>query len=77
MALPERTDWLSKEGGPKMILEALKLLGTVEAAGFKRTIRGFLAWTAEVGLAKISIAAVLTQGVRGLVAPPAPHGSGS
>ena len=46
MALPERTVWLSKEGGPKMILEALKLLGTVEAAGFKgqsedpRMVRG-------------------------------------
>jgi hypothetical protein len=32
MALPERYVWLSEEGGPKMIL---KLLGTVEAAGFK------------------------------------------
>ena len=46
MALPERYVWLSKEGGPKMILEALKLLGTVEAAGFKgqsedpRMVRG-------------------------------------
>ena len=35
MALPERYVGPSKEGGPKIILEALKLLGTVEAAGFK------------------------------------------
>jgi hypothetical protein len=46
MALPERYVGPSKEGGPKMILEALKLLGTVEAAGFKdnprspRMVRG-------------------------------------
>ena len=35
MALPERYVGPSKEGGPKMIFEALKLLGTVEATGFK------------------------------------------
>ena len=51
MALPERYVGPSKEGGPKMILGALKLLGTVEAAGFKGHLR-ILAWSAEVGLAK-------------------------
>ncbi|KRR18138.1 TIGR02594 family protein [Bradyrhizobium retamae] len=51
MALPAQYAWLSKEPGPKMILEALKLFGTVEAAGSKDNPT-ILAWAAEVGLAK-------------------------
>jgi len=51
MALPAQYAWLSKEPGPKMILEALKLFGTVEAAGTKDNPI-ILAWAAEVGLSK-------------------------
>jgi uncharacterized protein (TIGR02594 family) len=51
MALPAQYVWLSKEPGPKMVLEALKLFGTVEAAG-SRDNPTILAWAAEVGLAK-------------------------
>jgi uncharacterized protein (TIGR02594 family) len=51
MALPAQYAWLSNEPGPKMILEALKLFGTVEAAGAKDNPT-ILAWAVEVGLAK-------------------------
>jgi uncharacterized protein (TIGR02594 family) len=51
MALPAQYAWLAKEPGPKMILEALKLFGTVEAAGSKDNPK-ILAWAAEIGLAK-------------------------
>lgn len=51
MTLPAQYEWLSKESGPKMILEALKLFGTVEAAGSKDNPT-ILAWASEVGLAK-------------------------
>lgn len=50
MALPAQYAWLSKEDGPKMLLEALKLFGTVEAAGSKDNPT-ILAWAAEIGLA--------------------------
>src|SRR3954468_7341753 len=43
--------WLSKERGPRMILEALKLFGTVEGAGSQDNPT-ILAWAAEVGLTK-------------------------
>ena len=51
MALPAQYAWLSTEPGPKMIVEALKLFGTVEAAGSKDNPT-ILAWADEVGLAK-------------------------
>lgn len=51
MALPAQYAWLSKEDGPKMLVEALKLYGTVEAAGSKDNPT-ILAWAAEIGLAK-------------------------
>jgi uncharacterized protein (TIGR02594 family) len=51
MALSAQYAWLGKEPGPKMIVEALKLLGTVEAAGSKDNPT-ILAWAAEIGLAK-------------------------
>jgi uncharacterized protein (TIGR02594 family) len=51
MTLPAQYAWLSKEPGPKMILEALKLFGTVEASGSKDNPT-ILAWAAEIGLAK-------------------------
>lgn len=51
MTLPTMYTWLAREPGPKMILEALKLFGTVEAAGSKDNPT-ILAWAAEIGLAK-------------------------
>ncbi len=47
--LPNKYQWLSKEGAPRMIVEALKLYGTLEAPGSKSnpTIVG---WAKEVGL---------------------------
>lgn len=50
-ALPVQYAWLSKEPGPKMLLEALKLFGTVEGPGTKDNPT-ILAWAAEIGLAK-------------------------
>jgi uncharacterized protein (TIGR02594 family) len=51
MSPPAQYMWLSKEPGPKMLVEALKLFGTVEAAGSKDNPT-ILAWAAEIGLAK-------------------------
>jgi uncharacterized protein (TIGR02594 family) len=51
MSPPAQYAWLSEETGPKMIVEALKLFGTVEAAGSKDNPT-ILAWAAEIGLAK-------------------------
>lgn len=48
MALPAQYRWLSKEDGPAMLREALKLFGTVEAAGAKDNPT-ILAWAAEIG----------------------------
>lgn len=50
-ALPAQYAWLSKEGGPKMLIEALKLFGTLEAPGAKDN-PVILAWAAELGLSK-------------------------
>lgn len=49
MTLPKQYSWLAKEPSPKMILEALKLFGTVEAAGAKDS-PAIMAWAAEIGL---------------------------
>jgi uncharacterized protein (TIGR02594 family) len=51
MALPAQYQWLAREPGPKMIVEALKLFGTIEGAGAKDNPI-ILAWASEVGLAK-------------------------
>lgn len=51
MPLPAQYAWLSKEPGPKMLLEALALFGTVEGPGTKDNPT-ILAWAAEIGLAK-------------------------
>lgn len=49
--LPAQYRWLEKELGPKMILEALSLYGTLEAPGpLDNPV--ILAWAAEVGLSK-------------------------
>lgn len=48
MTLPKQYAWLGNEGAPKMIVEALKLFGTIETpgAGNNKTI---LDWATEVG----------------------------
>lgn len=49
--IPAQYTWITHEPGPKMILEALKLFGTVEGAGAKDNPT-ILAWAKEVGLAR-------------------------
>lgn len=51
MALPAQYAWLSAEDGPKMLVEALKLFGTLEMPGTKDSPT-ILAWASEIGLAK-------------------------
>jgi uncharacterized protein (TIGR02594 family) len=48
MAIPNKYQWLTQEGAPKMLVEGLKLYGTIETpgAGNNPTI---LAWAHEVG----------------------------
>jgi len=46
--LPARYAWLAREPGPKMIVEALKLFGTLEAAGSPSNPI-IVAWAKEVG----------------------------
>ena len=48
MPLPLQYEWLSKEPGPRMVLEGLKLFGTVESAGSKNNPI-ILSWADEVG----------------------------
>lgn len=51
VVVPARYAWLQKEPGPKMLLEAMRLYGTLEAPGAKDN-PAILAWAAEVGLTK-------------------------
>jgi len=46
--LPSRYAWLARELGPKMIVEALKLYGTLEAPGSANNPT-IVAWAKEVG----------------------------
>jgi uncharacterized protein (TIGR02594 family) len=46
--LPARYAWLAREPGPKMIVEALKLFGTMEAPGLANNPT-IIAWAKEVG----------------------------
>lgn len=46
--LPSRYAWLAREPGPKMIVEALKLYGTMETPGSKNNPI-IVAWAKEVG----------------------------
>jgi uncharacterized protein (TIGR02594 family) len=46
--LPARYSWLAAEPGPRMILEALKLYGTLEGPGDANNAK-ILAWADEVG----------------------------
>ncbi|RQO78108.1 TIGR02594 family protein [Pedobacter sp. KBW01] len=47
--LPEKYSWLSKEGAPKMLVEALKHYGELEHPG-KGSNPNILAWANEVGV---------------------------
>ena len=47
--LPKQYQWLTSEPGPKLLLEALKLHGTLEVIGDKDNPE-ILAWAAELGL---------------------------
>jgi uncharacterized protein (TIGR02594 family) len=49
--LPAQYQWLAKEQGPRMVVEALKLHGTLETAGSKDNPT-ILSWAKEVGLSK-------------------------
>lgn len=46
--LPERYGWLAREPGPKMLVEALKLFGTMEKPGSANN-PVILSWAKEVG----------------------------
>jgi uncharacterized protein (TIGR02594 family) len=46
--LPQQYAWLARESGPKMILEALNLYGTLEGPGTANNPR-IVAWAKEVG----------------------------
>lgn len=46
--LPKGFEWLGKEPGPKMLLEALSLIGTKEGAGVKDN-PVIMGWAREVG----------------------------
>ncbi len=46
--LPSRYGWLAREPGPKMIVEALKLYGTLETPGSANNPT-IIAWAKEVG----------------------------
>ncbi len=50
-ALPAQYAWLAREPGPKMLVEAMALYGTLEAPG-ARDNPVILAWAREVGLGK-------------------------
>ncbi len=50
-AVPKQYAWLDSEPGPKVILEALKLHGTIETPGTKNNPT-IMAWAKEVGLDK-------------------------
>jgi uncharacterized protein (TIGR02594 family) len=48
MPLQKEYQWLSAEGGPKMLAEALKLIDTIETAGTANN-PVILSWAAELG----------------------------
>lgn len=53
MALPVKYAWLDKEGAPKMLVEALKLYGTVEVSG-KGSNPSITGWAKELSLGAYS-----------------------
>jgi uncharacterized protein (TIGR02594 family) len=52
MKLPKQYEWLAKETGPKMLIEALKTFGTKEQPGTGDNPE-ILAWAEETGLRKV------------------------
>jgi uncharacterized protein (TIGR02594 family) len=48
MTLPTKYSWLTKEGAPKMLVEALKLYGTLESAGTANNPT-IVKWAEELG----------------------------
>ena len=48
MPVEKKYEWLLKEGGPKMIAEALRLYGTIETPG-KKNNATIIAWAKEIG----------------------------
>lgn len=52
MKLPKAYSWLSAEPAPKMLIEALKLFGTLEAPGNSDNPI-IMSWAQELGLAQI------------------------
>jgi uncharacterized protein (TIGR02594 family) len=46
--LPEQYGWLAREPGPKMIVEALRLYGTLEGPGTTNNGK-IIAWAKEIG----------------------------
>lgn len=52
MPLPSRYAWLAKELAPKMLVEAIKLHGTLEMPGDKDDPT-IMAWAAETGLERV------------------------
>lgn len=47
--IPEKYQWLEKEGAPRMLVEGLKLYGTKEIPGAKRNAV-IMQWAKEVGI---------------------------
>jgi uncharacterized protein (TIGR02594 family) len=52
MTLPAAYAWLTREPAPRMLLEALKLHGTVEVPG-KASSPVILGWARELGLSRV------------------------
>lgn len=52
MTLPANYAWLANEGAPKMLVEALKLYGTIEMPG-NADSPVILGWAADTGLARV------------------------
>lgn len=50
MTLPANYAWLADEGAPRMLVEALKLYGTIELPG-DRDSPTILGWAKEIGIA--------------------------
>ena len=48
MTLPTKYQWLAQEGAPKMLVEALKLYGTIETPG-EGNNPTILKWADEIG----------------------------
>lgn len=52
MKLPAKYAWLAKEGAPRMLVEALKLYGTIETPG-DRDSPVIMGWAQETALSRV------------------------